>query len=86
MYYNVTVNPKEATKKNVVHDEINGKKCKDLMMQIGRRGMFRVEVENENWHTISTSPVVNVTEVDGGIEVETAYTNYYFEPIYNKKG
>lgn len=80
-YYKVSVHPKDGTKYNYLHDKINGHKCKELEFTKNNSGIFKVEMEEDYYHTIFTSPVLYINETDKGTEIETINTFYCFERI-----
>lgn len=79
--YLLSVFPKKGTKYNPLHEELNGVRCTDCYFEKGQRGYFLAELEDDCWHEISTSGVVEFTKENGKLTVETLHTIYVFEII-----
>lgn len=84
--YTVTVNPKEGTPYNPIHDDIQGAICSILDVEIGCRGWFAMWNPYDGWHRIHTSTVESImTDESNGeavqIIVTTRNTVYTFKKL-----
>lgn len=86
-YYKIEVHPKEETEYNPLHDKINGKRCRNRVCPLNDGVTIEVDFENEDWHAIRTSTVLNMYESGSGMYIlETRNTIYVFTPINEEEG
>ena len=79
--YIVHVQPKNGSIRNPIHNMIDGHKALILMVEKGAVGFFDYLNEDDEWHTIATSRIVEIEEDGDDVKVETSHTDYLFEKI-----
>lgn len=74
------VKPKDGVMREI-HEDVLGRRCYILFLQIGHRGILKYEPEYDPgcYHSLHTSTVKKVTHGDNGVEVETRNTVYVLE-------
>lgn len=82
-YYKIEVHLKEGAKYNPLHGKINGKRCRNRTHLLDDDSIImEIDFGNEDWHTIRTSTVLDVYEIENDVYlIETKNTRYILTPI-----
>ena len=82
-HYTLTTESKVGQPHSPIHAYIQGTKATIVDAEIGQRGwLCYYDVDDENWHRIHTSTILNITVHDNGnVTIETLNTYYNLEVL-----